>query len=233
MEDDYADRLGAKIGDVMEFDVGQGRLMEATVQSLRTVRWDNMQPNFFIIFSPGSLEGMGGTYLSTALMEQEQKALINGLLQQFPTIVVIEIDALIQQIQNIIAQVTSAIELIAFLVLACGALVLLACVTATLDERFRENAILRTLGAGRRLILSSLLIEFASIGLIAGIIATIGSETSLYYLQTRVFQQDFNLHYWVWLAGPLIGMVVIGVLGVLATRRVVNTSPLTVLRHIG
>ncbi len=233
LEDDYAERLGAKIGDVMEFDVGQGRLMEATIQSLRTVRWDNMQPNFFIIFSPGSLEGMGGTYLSTALMQQEQKALINGLLQQFPTIVVIEIDALIQQIQNIIAQVTSAIELIAFLVLACGALVLLACVTATLDERFRENAILRTLGAGRRLILSSLCIEFASIGLIAGVIATVGAETSLYYLQTQVFQQDFNLHYWVWLAGPIIGMAVIAALGVMATRRVVNTSPLTVLRHIG
>lgn len=233
LEDDYADRLGAEIGDVIEFDIGQGRLMEATVQSLRTVRWDNMQPNFFIIFSPGSLDAMGGTYLSTALMEQEQKALINGLLRQFPTIVVIEIDALIEQIQNIIAQVTSAIELIAFLVLACGALVLLACVTATLDERFRENAILRTLGAGRRLILTSLFIEFASIGLIAGIIATVGAETSLYYLQTRVFQQDFNLHYWVWLAGPLIGMVVIAGLGVMATRRVVNTSPLTVLRHIG
>ena len=233
LEDDYAERLGAKIGDVMEFDVGQGRLIEATVQSLRTVRWDNMQPNFFIIFSPGSLEGLGGTYLSTALMQEEQKALINGLLQQFPTIVVIEIDALIQQIQNIIAQVTSAIELIAFLVLACGALVLLACVRATLDERFRENAILRTLGAGRRLILSSLFIEFASIGLIAGVIATVGAETSLYYLQTQVFQQDFNLHYWVWLAGPIIGMAVIAALGVMATRRVVNTSPLTVLRHIG
>jgi len=146
---------------------------------------------------------------------------------------VIEIDALIEQIQTIIAQVTSAIELIAFLVLACGALVLLACVTATLDERFRENAILRTLGAGRRLILSSLFIEFASIGLIAGIIATIGAEGSLYYLQTRVFQQEFALHYWVWLAGPMIGMLCIAVLGVLATRRVVNTSPLTVLRHIG
>jgi len=233
LEDDYADRLGAKIGDVMEFDIGQGQLMEATVDSLRTVRWDNMQPNFFIIFSPGTLDSMGGTYLSTALMEQEQKALINGLLRLYPTIVVIEIDALIQQIQNIIAQVTSAIELIAFLVLACGALVLLACVTATLDERFRENAILRTLGAGRRLILSSLMIEFASIGLIAGIIATVGAETSLYYLQTRVFQQDFNLHYWVWLAGPLVGMLVIALLGVMATRRVVNTSPLTVLRHIG
>ena len=233
LEDDYAERLGAKLGDVIEFDVGQGQLREATVQSLRSVRWDNMQPNFFIIFSPGSLDDMGGTYLSTALMEQEQKALVNGLLRLYPTIVVIEIDALIAQIQNIIAQVTSAIELIAILVLACGSLVLLACVTATLDERFRENAILRTLGAGRRLILTSLLIEFSSIGLIAGIIATLGAEGSLYYLQREVFQQDFALHYWVWLAGPLLGMVVIGLLGVMATRRVVNTSPLTVLRHIG
>jgi putative ABC transport system permease protein len=233
LEDDYAERLGAELGDVIEFDVGQGQLREATVSSLRSVRWDNMQPNFFIIFSPGSLDDMGGTYLSTALMEQEQKALINGLLRLFPTIVVIEIDALIAQIQNIIAQVTSAIELIAFLVLACGSLVLLACVTATLDERFRENAILRTLGAGRRLILTSLLIEFSSIGLIAGIIATLGAEGSLYYLQREVFQQEFALHYWVWLAGPLLGMVVIGLLGVMATRRVVNTSPLTVLRHIG
>ena len=233
LEDDYAERLGAKLGDIIEFDVGQGRLIEAEVQSLRSVRWDNMQPNFFIIFSPGTLDGLGGTYLSTALMAQEKKVMINDLLREFPTIVVIEIDALIEQIQNIIAQVTSAIELIAALVLVCGALVLLACVTATLDERFRENAILRTLGAGRKLILSSLLIEFASIGLMAGIIATLGAEGCLYYLQTEVFQQDFTLHYWAWLAGPLIGMLLIGLLGLLATRRVVNTSPLTVLRHIG
>jgi putative ABC transport system permease protein len=233
LEDDYAERLGASLGDIVEFDIGQGQLIEAQVQSLRSVRWDNMQPNFFVIFSPGTLDAMGGTYLSTALMAMEQKSLINELLREYPTIVVIEIDALIEQIQTIIAQVTSAIELIAFLVLACGALVLLACVTATLDERFRENAILRTLGAGRKLILSSLFIEFASIGLIAGIIATLGAEGSLYYLQTQVFQQEFNLHYWVWVAGPLIGMGVIAVLGVMATRRVVNTSPLTVLRHIG
>ena len=233
LEDDYAERLGAGLGDVIEFEFGEGQIISAEVQSLRSVRWDNMQPNFFVIFSPGTLDGLGGTYLSTVLMEQEEKALINDLLRAFPTIVVIEIDALIAQIQNIIAQVTSAIELIAFLVLICGALVLLACVTATLDERFRENAILRTLGAGRRLILSSLLIEFACIGLLAGLIATIGAEASLYYLQTRAFQQEFALHYWVWPAGPVLGMLIIASLGVAATRKVVNTSPLTVLRHIG
>ena len=233
LEDDYAERLGAGLGDVVEFEFGEGQVIAAEVQSLRSVRWDNMQPNFFVIFSPGTLDGLGGTYLSTVLLEQEEKALINDLLRAFPTIVVIEIDALIAQIQNIITQVTSAIELIAFLVLICGALVLLACVTATLDERFRENAILRTLGAGRRLILSSLLIEFAGIGLLAGLIATVGAEASLYYLQTRAFQQEFALHYWVWPAGPLLGMLIIATLGVAATRKVVNTSPLMVLRHIG
>lgn len=230
VEDDYASRLGISIGDTLEFRLSESQSIEVEVQSMRTVRWDNMQPNFFFIFSPGTIDFIGATYLSTVLMDGEEKRLLNGLLRNFPTIVVLEIDALIEQIQRIIAQVTSAIELIAFLVLACGALVLLACVNATLDERFRENAILRTLGAGRKLILSSLLIEFAFIGLISGLIATAGSEISLYYLQTQVFQQEFSPHYWVWIAGPLLGTVIIATLGVNATKKVVNTSPLAVLR---
>ena len=232
VEQEYADWLGIQVGDNIVFEVSQ-QPIEARVQSLRSVRWDNMQPNFYFIFSPGTLDNVGATFLSTALMQQEQKALLNDLIRLFPTIVVIEVDALIEQIQRIIAQVTSAIELIFGLVLACGALVLLACVNATLDERFRENAILRTLGAGRKLIMSSLLIEFASIGFIAGIIATLGAEASLFYLQEQVFQQEFNLHYWVWLAGPLMGMVIIAVLGVNSTRQVVNVSPLNVLRRVG
>jgi putative ABC transport system permease protein len=191
-----------------------------------------MQPNFFIIFSPGTIDHLGGTYLSTALMEQEQKMLLNDLIRLVPTMVVIEIDALIEQIQTIIAQVTSAIELISVLVLVCGALVLLSCVNASLDERFHENAILRTLGAGQRLIMTSLLIEFATIGFIAGLIATIGAEASLYYLQQEVFEQDFSFHYWVWPLGPLLGTLIIAGLGILSTRGVVRISPLNVLRRL-
>ncbi|MEX2130132.1 MAG: FtsX-like permease family protein [Pseudohongiellaceae bacterium] len=231
VEQEYADWLGIEVGDRIEFEVNQQQV-EVEVHNLRSVRWDNMQPNFYFIFSPGTLDHLGATYLSTALMEQEQKYLLNDLIRLFPTIVVIEIDALIEQIQNIIAQVTSAIELISILVLVSGALVLLACVNATLDERFRENAILRTLGAGRKLILTSLLIEFATIGVIAGVIATVGAEASLYYLQEIVFEQGFSLHYWVWLAGPLAGMLIIAGLGVNSTRKVVNVSPLNVLRHV-
>ena len=231
IEQDYADWLDIELGDVIEFEIN-AQTVSAEVSSFRSVRWDNMQPNFFIIFSPGTIDHLGATFLSTALMEREQKILLNELVQRFPTIVVIEIDALIEQIQNIIAQVTSAIELISVLVLVCGALVLLACVNATLDERFYENAILRTLGAGKRLIMTSLLIEFASIGLMAGLVATLGAEASLYYLQEQVFEQEFALHYWVWLAGPLAGMIIIGGLGVNSTRGVVNISPLNVLRRL-
>ena len=231
IEEEYASWLNLEIGDRLEFEVNQ-QFVSAEVASFRSVRWDNMQPNFFIIFSPGTIDHIGATFLSTALMEQEQKILLNDLVRLFPTMVIIEIDGLIEQIQTIIAQVTSAIELISILVLLCGALVLLACVNASLDERFHENAILRTLGAGRKLILTSLLIEFASIGLVAGLIATIGAEVSVFYLQEEVFEQEFSFHPWVWIAGPLLGMFIIAGLGVNSTRRVVNISPLNVLRRV-
>ena len=231
IEQEYAEWLDLELGDRLEFEVNQ-QIVSAEVSSFRSVRWDNMQPNFFIIFSPGTIDHLGATFLSTALMEREQKILLNDLVRLFPTVVVIEIDALIEQIQTIIIQVTSAIELISILVLLCGALVLVACVNASLDERFHENAILRTLGAGRKLILSSLLIEFASIGVVAGLIATLGAEASVYYLQEEIFEQEFSFHIWTWIAGPTLGMFIIAGLGMNSTREVVSTSPLNVLRRI-
>ncbi len=231
IDEEYADWLDLEIGDVLEFEINQ-QFVSAEIANFRSVRWDNMQPNFFIIFSPGTIDHLGATFLSTVRLESGQKLLLNDLIRQFPTIVVVEVDALIEQIQTIISQVTSAIELIFALVLAAGALVLLACVSASLDERFHENAILRTLGAGRKLILTSLLIEFSFIGAVAGVIATLGAEGGLFYLQERVFEQDFQLHYWVWLAGPALGTAIIAALGVNSTRKVVNTSPLTVLRRV-
>ncbi|MEX1196771.1 MAG: FtsX-like permease family protein [Pseudohongiellaceae bacterium] len=231
VEDDYAERLGMETGDELHFESG-GQEFSATVHNLRSVQWDNMQPNFFFIFSPGTLDGSGATYLSTVQLEGEDKQLLNPLLRQFSTVVVLEIDALIEQVRTIIDQVSAAVELIAVLVLAAGALVLLACVNATLDERFRENAVLRALGARQRLIMSSLVIEFAFIGLVAGSIAVLGTEGVLYYLQTEMFGQAFRPHYWAWFAGPVSGTLLIGALGAAATRRVVHTSPLIVLREM-
>lgn len=232
VEKEHAARLGIEVGDTVVFEVA-GQELAAIVQSLRTVRWENMRPNFFFIFSPGTLDHLGATFLSTFLLEQDQKSLLNTLVQRFPTIVVIEVDALIERLRHIIAQVSSAIELIFVLALICGALVLWACVHASLDERFRENAVLRVLGAGRKLILAGTWFEFAAVGLAAGTIATLGAEACLYYLQERVFEQDFSLHYRAWLVGPLGSVLLITGLGVYATRRTINSSPLSVLHKGG
>lgn len=231
VEDDYAGRLGIEPGDELRFEF-RGQEFTAVVHNLRSVQWDSMQPNFFFIFTPGTVEGAGATHLSTVQLDGSEKELLNPLLRNFPTMVVLEIDALLEQIRAIIDQVSAAVELIAVLVLLAGALVLLACVNATLDERFREAAVLRTLGARQRLIMGSLVIEFAFIGLVAGSIATLGCEAVLFYLQTDVFGQSFQPHYWAWFAGPIGGTVLIGALGAAATRRVVRTSPLIVLREM-
>ena len=146
---------------------------------------------------------------------------------------VIEIDSLIEQVQRIISQVTLAIELVLVLILASGGLVLLASIQASMDERLKQHAILRTLGAGRRLILGSLAIEFCALGFFAGVLATLGSEITVYTLETQIFDLDYSINPQLWLLGPGTGILLIGSIGTLATRRVVDTPPASVLREVG
>ncbi len=145
---------------------------------------------------------------------------------------VIEVDALIEQIQSIISQVTLAIELVLGLILISGGLVLLASIQASMDERFKQHAILRTLGASQKLVLGSLAIEFGALGFFAGVLATFGSEITVYGLETEIFQLDYEINPELWVLGPVVGMVLIGVVGTLATLKVVRTPPITVLREL-
>ena len=226
-----ADRNQLKVGDRLVFKI-QGRELETRVASIRTVAWDNMQPNFFIIFSPGALVDYPSTFMTSFFLSTEDKLFLNELLGKYPTMTVIEIDALIEQVQRIIDQVTLAIELVLVLILASGGLVLLASIQASMDERLKQHAILRTLGAGRRLVLGSLFIEFCALGFFAGILATVGSEITVYGLETEIFELDYQVNPDLWLLGPLVGIFLIGLVGTFATRRVVDTPPASVLREL-
>jgi putative ABC transport system permease protein len=157
---------------------------------------------------------------------------MNEVLKKFPTIAIFEVDQMIARIQKIINQVTRAIELVLGLILVSGALVLIASVQASIDQRLLENAMLRTLGAGRKLILGALCIEFVSLGLGAGLMAALGSELTAWALQTQVFKMEYTLHGWLWLLGPAIGALLIGALGVVSCLRVVNVAPMVVLREL-
>ena len=230
LEKDLAYRNQLKVDDELVFTI-QGREVQTRIASIRTVAWDNMQPNFYIIFAPGTLEDFPSTFMTSFHLEKEQKLFLNDLLNAHPTMTVIEIDALIEQVQRIISQVTLAIELVLVLIVGSGGLVLLASIQASMDERMKQHAILRTLGASRRLILGSLAIEFCALGFFAGILATVGSEITVFMLETEIFELDYQMNPELWVLGPVVGVVLIGAVGTVATRRVVDTPPASVLRE--
>lgn len=231
LEKDLAAGNNLKVGDKLVFTI-QGGELEAEVANIRTVHWDNMQPNFYIIFSPEALNNFPSTFMTSFHLDSSRKLFLNDFLHRFPTLTVIEVDMIIRQIQTIIEQVTMAIELVLGLILISGGMVLLASIQASMDERFQQHAVLRTLGASRKLVLGSLLLEFCALGFFAGVLATFGSELTVFGLETQIFEIDYTAHPWLWLLGPAIGVVLIGTVGTFATRRVVNTPPSTVLREL-
>lgn len=231
VEDGYAEEHNLALGDVIDFSIGE-KTVTAAVASIRSVIWENLQPNFFFLLSPGALDEFPSTFVTSFRLEADQKLFLNDLLRAHPTVTVIEVDAIIRQIETIIDRVTLATELVLVLILASAGLVLLASIQASMDDRIRQQAILRTLGAGRRLIMGSLAIEFGVLGLFAGLVAATGAEITVFFLETQVFDLDYSVNPAVWLLGPLIGTLLIGAAGTAATVRLVRTSPTEILREV-
>ncbi|EGG92961.1 ABC transporter [gamma proteobacterium IMCC1989] len=231
VEVEEAEEIGLALGDVITFSLG-GITLQAEVASFRLVDWNAMRPNFFFLFSPGTLDNYSANFLTSVFIPPTQKPFVNTLLKQHPTIVVIEVDRIIERIRSIVEQVGRGIELVLWLVLLGGVMVLIAAVNASMASRMQEIGLLRALGSGRGLILRSLTVEFTLLGLLAGVIGVLGSEALLIGLQWKVFEGDINPHYFLWLAGPMVGAVFIGALGVFSCRRVISVPPNTVLREV-
>ena len=231
VEDEYAREVGLGLGDRLRFDIG-GQFVEATVASLRTLDWETMQPNFFIIFSPAALRDYPATYMTSFHLPAGRKMFLNRLLSEFPTITVIEIDAIVEQVQRIIDRVTAAVELVLALVVGAGCLVLLASIRAGWDARMAEHALVRALGGTRDLIAGSLAAEFVALGAFSGLVAVVGAELTVALLQWQVFELPAAVHPWLWLLGPLTGAVLIFAVGMTGARRLVSSPPLMVLRGV-
>lgn len=231
VETELAASLGIELGDTLRFQVAEGTF-DVEVASLRQVNWENMRPNFYMIFPPRMLAEYPTTYMTSFYLPTEQKSLLAELVRSFPTLTVIEVDAIIRQIRTIIGQVSLAIEAILWVVMACGALVLIATIQSGMTERFRESSILRTLGAPGRLVLGSITVEFLLLGLIAGLLAAAGAETTSWVLQEQVFRMEWRPHPILWVAGPIISTSLVLTIGLWASRKVVSTPPVEVLRAL-
>ena len=202
------------------------------VASIREVNWESMQPNFFVIFPDKLLERFPNTLFTSFYLEPDEKYRVGELLDLMPTLTIIELDVAIQEIKTIIDQVSQAIELVLLIILVAGALVLIAGVSSSVDERLHESAILRALGAGRGTLLGAVAIEFATMGSLAGILAILGSETAGWVLQTQMLDLEYQIQWVLWPIGIALGAVIIGSLGTYACRRVVSVPPLQVLREL-
>ena len=231
LEAEYAERFGLGVGDELAFDIG-GLPVTARVANTRRVEWDSLQPNFFIIFSGGALGDFATTHMTSFHLDAEGKPFLNRLLSEHPTITVIEVDEIIRQVRSIVGRVTQAIELVLGLVLGAGALVLVASIQASHEARLKEHALVRALGGTMRLIAGALTAEFAVLGAFAGVVAVIGAEITVTVLRSQVFELGYELHPWLWLAGPAIGAVLIAAIGYLGTRKLVESPPVLVLREL-
>ncbi|MGE6663469.1 ABC transporter permease [Pseudomonas sp. NPDC077408] len=229
VEAELAESLQVQLGDRLSFTVG-GLTRDVSVTSLREVNWDSFQPNFYMIFEPQTLEDIPATYMTSFHLPEGKDRELVQLARDFPSATILQVKALLSQLRSILSQVSLAVEYVLMFVLAAGLAVLFAGLQATLDERIRQGALLRALGAERTLLIRARRTEFGVLGAASGVLAALGCELVSALLYHFVFDLRWQPHPWLLLL-PLIGALLVGAAGVLGTRRALNASPLNVLRE--
>jgi putative ABC transport system permease protein len=229
VEIEMANELGLKIGDELTYDVA-GETITARVASFREVQWDSFRPNFFMVFSPGTLDDSTGTYITSVHIPREKRPLLLQFIRQFPEVTAIDVEAILTQVRGVMDKASLAVQYVFAFTLLAGVTVLLAAIQATRDERRYESAMLRTLGASRRVVLQGVAAEFTTLGLLAGTLAAVGATAAGYFLATRLFNLDYTFNPAIWGIGLAAGALLVGISGTLATRSVVNHPPVATLR---
>jgi len=230
VEEGIAERLGIRLGDELTYDVAGSRFT-ARVTSLRKVQWDSMRVNFFVIATPELLGDYPASYLTSFYLPPDQVRAGDQLVREFPNLLVIDTGAMIEQVRGIMEQIAQAAGVIFLFTLLSGFAVLYAALLATQDERIKEAAILRTLGADSRYLRRLHLTEFAALGLLSGLFAAAGAVLLGWALARFVLEIPYQASVVIWPVGGLGGMLVVMLAGWLGTRRLAVLPPLVILRE--
>ncbi|MDJ0087646.1 putative ABC transporter permease subunit YbbP [Pantoea allii] len=211
MEVDLAERLGVTLGDSLTFE-GDTQQLSAKITSLRKVDWESLRPNFFFIFPPGALDSQPLTWLTSFRLDNNPR-LMAQLNREFPALSLLDIGSIMRQIGQVLTQVSQALEIMVVLVTACGILLLMAQIQVGMRQRRQELVVYRTLGAGKRLLRTTLWWEFALIGVVSGVAAAVGAEAALWGLQRKIFDFPWQPDWTLWLALPLCGALLLSLCG--------------------
>ncbi|MGI9234657.1 MAG: ABC transporter permease [Woeseiaceae bacterium] len=229
IEDEAAADAGLSIGDRLTFFVA-GQDIEAEIASIRKVNWDSFQPNFFIVLSPGALDDTPTTYISTMRLQESEQPMLVGLVRAYPSISVINLGAILQQVRGIIEKASLAVQAVFVFTLAAGIAVLFAAVQSTIDERRFESAMLRALGARRRTVFLGVMAEFAALGVAAGVLASAGASILAAVVAVQLFQLPYEFNPLLWVVGVTAGVFLVCISGFFAARGAINSAPVDVLR---
>jgi putative ABC transport system permease protein len=229
VEEGIAVTLGLKLGDSLRFDIG-GQASEARITSLRKVDWGSMRANFFVIFPVSRMEEVPITYMS-AFRAPAKKGFDNALVRSFPNITEVDMTSTINQVQGVLDKVIRAVEFLFGFTLAAGVVVLFAAVTATREERAREFAVMRAVGASGALLRQVQRAELIGVGLLAGFLASTVASVVGWGMARYAFDFAWTASAWVPLVGALAGAALALAAGWWGLREVLNRPVVETLRR--
>ena len=226
----HADRLGVDLGSTVVFDI-QGVKVPLHVSSIRDVRWESMEMNFFLLVEPGVLDDAPHTRLVTFQLDPErEEGLQNTLAVDFPNITLISVHKLRDKAKGILGRLALAIRALGSFTALSGVVILFASVGASTSQRARQVALLKTLGATRAAAAAMLGVEYALIGLVAGVVGVMGANALAWGVQTQLMRLTWEflpVPSLLAIVGCALGTALAGVVGNLRALRV---PPQAVLR---
>lgn len=229
VESGLAKTLGIQVGDALLFSVA-GQEVALKVGSLRTLSWDSMRVNFFVLTPPGVLDPAVASYITSFYLPADQHEAGIDLSRRFPNLSVIDLTAVLQQVQSVTGQVALAVQFVFVFTLVAGLIVLYASLISALDERRHELALLRALGARQGQLRQALLLELGATGGIAGAIAAAGAMLAGDILSRQVFSFELPANAWLFPAAMLLGAALSIGVGWLGLARLLRSPPMRVLR---
>jgi putative ABC transport system permease protein len=229
IEDGLAESLGLKLGDVLRFDIA-GSEVDGRITSLRTVDWGSMRVNFFAMFPRAAMPELPTSYIA-AFRAPGQAGFDNRLARDFPNITVIDISSSIAQVQRVLDQVIRAVEFLFGFTLAAGLVVLFAAVTATREQRAREFALMRAMGAGSRLLAQVQRAELLGVGALAGLLASLAAVAVGWALARWAFEFSWNAPPIAPLIGTVAGALLALAAGWWGLREVLRRPVIETLRR--
>lgn len=229
IESGLANSLGLKLGDILAFDVA-GEVVEAPITSIRTVLWENFKPNFYLMSNRRLLENQPQTWLLGALITNDKKGELKQLIQNFPSVTLLDITELISRIRGIVNRATSALEFFFLFSMASAFIVLMAAIQTGRREREQESSLLRALSANIGQLYTVHVFEFTLMGVLIGFFAALFASIAGWVISVQFFEIEYHFSSSIWLYGILSATLVLTTVGTLVSRKVYHVSPMKMLR---